>query len=324
MTMKYVLGIDTSCYTTSFAVVSLEGQIIYNSQVLLDVEKGKLGLRQSNAIFKHLQNIPNITNGLKNIIDPQKIVVVSSTTRPRPLADSYMPVFLVSTTLGRVLSDFLKTPFCPVSHQECHIAAGRFSAGGPNEDEFLAIHFSGGTSELLKVSDSNASYNIEIIGNTQDLHAGQFVDRIGVAMGLDFPAGPQLEDMAALGRDDKITLPIFVRDMIIGFSGAETYTKRLLERQHSKEDVAIAVYNCLADTLHKWIVNAVDKTGLKDVLLVGGVTSSDKLRKKLCDRFKNRSDIKLYFADPQLAKDNAVGAALLGLEYYEGMKYNGS
>lgn len=324
MTTKYALGIDTSCYTTSFAVVSLEGKVIYNSQVLLEVEKGKRGLRQSNAIFKHLQNIPQITYELGTAIDPRNIVVVSSTTRPRPIEDSYMPVFLVSETIGRALSDFLLVPFYPTSHQECHISAGKFSAEGPMGDNFLAIHFSGGTSELLKVDTSEAVYNIEILGKTQDLHAGQFVDRMGVLMGLNFPAGPQLEKLATFGRDYEINIPIFVRDMTIGFSGAETYTKRLLEKGHKKEDIAIAVYNCLAETLYKWITNAVSRTDLTDVLLVGGVTSSHILREKLCAYFKKTPEIKLFFADSKLAKDNAVGAALLGLKYYEGNEHNGS
>lgn len=201
--MKYILGIDTSCYTTSFAIVSLERQVIYNNQVLLEVKKGMHGLRQSNAIFKHLQNIPQITHSLNGIVDPNDIVMISSSTRPRPLDDSYMPVFLVSEVFGRAISDILMVPFHSVSHQESHIAAGKFSAGGPRVDEFLSIHFSGGTSELLHVSRCDSSYGIDIIGETQDLHAGQFVDRIGVAMGLKFPAGTQLEKLAVNRVDRK-------------------------------------------------------------------------------------------------------------------------
>ena len=71
----------------------------------------------------------------------------------------------------------------------------------------------------------DAKYHIEIIGDTQDLHAGQFVDRIGVSMGLRFPAGADLKCLATLGEDGAITLPNFVRGTTIGFSGAETHTK---------------------------------------------------------------------------------------------------
>lgn len=317
---KYILGIDTSCYTTSFAVVTLNGELIYNSQVPLEVKKGELGLRQSNAVFKHLKNIPSITDEISKVIDTRKIKLVCSTTRPRPVADSYMPVFVVSNVIGKTISDFLAVPFYTVSHQESHIMAGIYSADGPYSNEFLAIHFSGGTSELLKVLTFDAKYHIEIIGDTQDLHAGQFVDRIGVSMGLRFPAGADLESLATLGEDGAITLPNFVRGTTIGFSGAETHTKKLIKEGYKEEDIAISVYNCLTDTLHRWIINGSEVTGLTDVLLVGGVTSSEILRRKLYARFKeDRRGIELFFATPKLARDNAVGAALLGIKYYEGM-----
>lgn len=323
MKTEYSLGIDTSCYTTSFAVISSDRQVIYNSQILLEVEPGARGLRQSNGIFKHIQNIPNITHELSRAMDTENIVVVSSSTRPRPIAESYMPVFKVGDMVGRTISDFLRVPFYPTSHQETHIEAGKFSAGGPRGDNFLAIHFSGGTSELLVVEDTGAGYGIEIIGNTQDLHAGQFVDRIGVSMGLSFPAGPELEKLAMTGRDYEIDIPVFVRDMTIGFSGAETYTKRLIG-EYAKSDIAMAVYNCLANTLYRWILNAVSLTKITDVLLVGGVTSSYILRQKLHALFERDTGIELFFADPGLAKDNALGTALIGLKHYEGKKTDGS
>lgn len=68
----YALGIDTSCYTTSFAIMTFDGKLIYNSQIPLEVDKGKLGLRQSHAIFKHLKNIPSITGEIAQKVDTKK------------------------------------------------------------------------------------------------------------------------------------------------------------------------------------------------------------------------------------------------------------
>ena len=320
MKLKYVLGIDTSCYTTSMAIISTKREIIYNGQVILNVEKGQRGLRQSNAIFKHIKNIPHITRKIGALINPKDIIAVASSSKPRPVEASYMPVFLVGEMLGRAISDFLSTPFYPTTHQEGHISTGLYSLDRALEDRFLAVHFSGGTTELLHVETTKTGYNIDLIGNTQDLHAGQFVDRIGVLMGFEFPAGPQLEQLARSGKDYAIDLPVFVKGMTIGFSGAETHTKRILEKTDRVQDVAIAVYNCLANTLHRWIVNAVMQTDLKDVLLVGGVTSSNILREKLYALSEDKPNIQLHFAEPNLAKDNAVGAALLGLKQHEGKK----
>jgi N6-L-threonylcarbamoyladenine synthase len=138
-------------------------------------------------------------------------------------------------------------------------------------------------------------------------------------MGLQFPAGAYLEELARRGKDGYVTIPFSVKGLTISFSGPEAHAHRLLARGIDKEDVAIAVYNCLVNTLERWILNAMDTLGMdvKDVLLVGGVASSAILRQKLVDRLKKRDEsIRLYFADPLLSRDNAVGTALLGLKLY--------
>jgi len=319
--MNAVLGIDTSCYTTSMAVVDFDGNIIYNRQVLLEVPPGERGLQQSRAVFQHLKNLPGITCGLRRDKLPGvSIAAIGASTRPRPAEGSYMPVFMVSEWTGLMLSDLLNVPFYRVSHQENHIMAGLHTAGGPYRDAFLAIHLSGGTTELLAVEKRDSGFLLNIIGCTQDLHAGQFVDRIGVSLGLPFPAGPHLEQLAN-GADSSITLSSFISDLKIGFSGAETQAQRLLEAGCGKEELAAAVYDCLASTLCKWIMNASVQTGLKEVLLVGGVSSSGLLRSKL-ELLLNRDNpgVHLFFADPSLSRDNAVGTAFLALRSF--MKEN--
>ena len=114
------------------------------------------------------------------------------------------------------------------------------------------------------------------------------------------------------------TIPSSVKDLTVSFSGAETCAQRLMKQGIRKEDIATAVYNCIIKTLEKWILNAIKVYQLKDILLVGGVASSRILRHELIKRLGQRdSDIKLYFADPVLSRDNAVGTALLGLKIYK-------
>ncbi len=315
--MKYFMGIDTSCYTTSVALVDEAGDIRLNKQQLLVVDKGKRGLRQSEGVFQHLKNLPLLTEYIRESIDPKQIAAICLSVKPRPVSDSYMPVFMVAKCAGQSLANLMGIPYYETSHQENHIMAGLKSAGGPSSDSFLAIHVSGGTSELLYVKRRNGEFHIEILGSTQDLHAGQFVDRIGVALGLPFPCGPHLEIMAQSllqeSKDTGINIPSFVRGLTIGFSGAETYSQRLIEKGSDKNEMALAVYKCLIKTLEKWVDNAVRETGIKEVLLVGGVTSSGIIKSELNKCFKD-SGISLYYCEPALAKDNAVGTALLGLE----------
>jgi len=315
--MKYIIGFDTSCYTTSMAVIDLDGNIILNQQELLPVEQGQRGIRQSKALFEHLHNLPKLTKKIGQAISPQDIEAVCASIKPRPIEGSYMPVFMVSCLVGHSFANLLNVPFYETTHQESHIMAGKYTAEGLTADRFLAIHLSGGTSELLEVQTTDDGFHISILGATQDLHAGQFVDRIGVALGLPFPAGPSLEKLALKGKEG-IDIPSFVRGTTIGFSGAETHAMRLINKGYEPADIALGVYLCLSKTLEKWISTAIELSGVSDVLLVGGVSSSAFLREQLTTVFnKQNKHVNLYFAEPSVSKDSAVGTALLGLKKHK-------
>jgi N6-L-threonylcarbamoyladenine synthase len=314
--MKYILGIDTSCYTTSMACVSLDGKIIFDRQLLLDVPQGERGLMQSEALFQHLRNLPLITKAIQESLPHGTMAAVCASVRPRPIEDSYMPVFMFSHHIGLAISNLHRIPFYPVSHQENHIMAGLSTANGPNSSRFLALHLSGGTSELLSVEALSAGFDIEIVGNTLDLPAGQFVDRIGVALGLPFPAGPHLEALSASGSG-AVTLTGSVRGLNVSFSGPESQARRFIQEGAPHAEVAYAVYDLLIRTTCKWLLHAVEAGCPKEVLMAGGVSSSKRLRQGLKERLlKRNKTIQLYFADPRLSKDNAVGTALLGVQAF--------
>jgi len=316
--MKYIIGFDTSCYTTSMAIIDLEGNIILNEQKLLPVEQGQRGIRQSKALFEHLHNLPEVTEKVGRIVSPYDIAAICASIKPRPIEGSYMPVFMVSSLVGRSYANLLNIPFFETTHQESHIMAGLHTAAGLKSEHFVAIHLSGGTSEMLNVRVEKEGFSISIIGNTQDLHAGQFVDRVGVALGMPFPAGPSLEKLAVNGREGEVVIPSFVRDTTIGFSGAETCAMRMIKSGKNPADIALGVYLCLSKTLEKWIINGTAISGATDILLVGGVASSNLLRQSLISRLKRRNaNIRLYFAEPSVSKDSAVGTALLGLKKYK-------
>lgn len=315
--MKYILGFDTSCYTTSVAAVCLNGKILFNHQIPLEVPKGERGLQQSAALFLHLKNLPLATALIRESMPQESIAAVCATVRPRPLKESYMPVFKFSHHIGQAVSDLFRVPFYPVSHQENHIMAGIHTSKGPYSSCFLALHLSGGTSELLLVKSVETGFDIDLIGKSLDIPAGQFVDRIGVAMGLSFPAGPHLEKLAASGTGS-ITLAARVKGLDVSFSGPETQGRRLVKENIPFSEVAYAVYDLLIRVVGKWILHAVDLGYPNEVLLVGGVSSSKIFRQGLQERLKKRNrTIQLFFADPKLSKDNAVGTALLGLQVYQ-------
>lgn len=318
--MKICLGIDTSCYTTSLALMDSEGNLLSEARKLLKVPNGARGLSQSEAVFQHINNLPELVKNLfkenSTGISGKTVHLVSASVRPRPLENSYMPVFKVAESYGKSIATLLNVPFISTSHQEGHIAAGIWSAKIPKMTEFLAIHVSGGTTELLKVKtrnlSENAGYDIDLIGGSNDLHAGQFVDRVGVALGLPFPAGPHLEEIAKLSKNN-ISLPSSVKGYNISFSGPESAAQRLLKSKTSDpQDIARAVEKCIALSLTKVLKKAIEETGYSNILVVGGVSSNNFIRQKLISEIKGYKGSDIHFAETAYSSDNAVGVSAIG------------
>jgi N6-L-threonylcarbamoyladenine synthase len=308
--MGTAIGFDTSCYTTSVALAR-DGQLIASRRRLLTVEQGERGLMQSEGVFQHETRLPELIEQLMQEAGVQKIDAVGASTRPRPVDGSYMPVFTVGEGYGRSLAAVLGVPFIATSHQEGHIRAAMVDTALTYGEEILAVHLSGGTTEVLHVKDGE----IRLIGGSNDLHAGQFVDRVGVKLGLGFPAGPALEQMAMRGKAES-KLPVWVRGCECSFSGSESAAQRLIDAGAlSPEDMAAEVFSCIARSLAKVLANASQQTGVKKVLLAGGVASSTYLRELLPQRLKKMNvRLKLNWGRPELSGDNACGVALIASE----------
>lgn len=304
------LGIDTSCYTTSLSIISQNNELIADERILLDVALGEGGLRQSDGVFKHVSNIPLLVKKLKAT---HILTAVAVSSKPRPDDNSYMPVFTVGVAVAESLAAFNGMPLFYTSHQEGHIAAGLWSADFAPEGPFLAVHISGGTSEVLLVEPQTLGFNITLLGATLDLHAGQLIDRIGVELGMKFPCGKELEKLAnTLTIEPSLRLKGHVKDMHFNLSGAETEAKRLLKLGIEPAQVAFAVFRVIANSLEKVLVKAIQQTHLKNVLLVGGVASNALIKKRLLERLMHPSvGATLFFAEPSYATDNSVGVALI-------------
>jgi N6-L-threonylcarbamoyladenine synthase len=306
------IGIDTSCYTTSLAAVDGEGRLLADERRPLPVPTGHKGLSQGSMIFYHLRNLPELLEKFFGRIEAQ-VAAVAASVKPRPLPQSYMPVFSVGETLGVALASALRVPFLPATHQEGHIWAGVWASGLATPERFLAVHLSGGTSEILLVENRGPGeeMNVTLLGGTRDLSAGQLIDRVGVLLGLAFPCGPSLEELARQAPEEGVYIPSSVRGLDFSFSGAETRARRLLEEGAEPAAVARAVERCVAKTLEKVLRRAVDETGTREVLLVGGVAANSYIRERLKQRLSHHAvGARLYFAPPAFSTDNAVGVAV--------------
>lgn len=307
MNAQYI-GIDTSCYTTSAACAE-NGSIVSDRRTMLRVASGERGLRQSDGVFQHVRNLAEIMPALMADAERTRIKAVAVSTRPRPEQDSYMPVFLAGKTAAIALANALDVRLIELSHQQGHVRAALYGNEQLMGRRFLGMHISGGTTEIFTVG---TNLEIGLIGGCADLHAGQLVDRVGVSLGMAFPSGKHMEALASeKSGEPAVRLPIWVRGTQCSFSGTESAAQRLIERGTDGADIAYAVYDAMARTFHKLIVNAADESGLDCVLIAGGVASSGLLRKMLRERMAKRGHVDVRFGEARLSSDNAVGIALL-------------
>ena len=309
--MGQTIGVDTSNYTTSVSCVSNEG-IVFERRTMLSVPLGERGLRQSDAVFQHVRNLPPLISALMEQIDREAVSAVAVSAKPTDAEESYMPVFLAGKLAATAIASSLGVPLYETTHQAGHVRAAMLGQEEKiSENPFLAMHLSGGTTDLLLVHrEGGLLGKIECIGGSNDLHTGQFVDRVGVALGLSFPSGVHLEELARQATARNIKLPSSVQGVHCSFSGQESHCQRLVASGTEKAEIAFAVYDCMARTIAKLLTNAFGQTGCKTALLSGGVSGSALLRELLNDRLKTD----LLYAQKGLSADNAVGAALLGRE----------
>jgi len=222
-----------------------------------------------------------------------------------------MPVFLAGQSFAKAIADVLDARYVETSHQDGHIMAAIYSCKKYDilGEPFLVYHLSGGTTELLLAKNMGNGFCCEIVGGTKDLPAGQFIDRIGVKLGFDFPCGKYMDYSAQNYAGDKVRVKICVNDGYINFSGEETRYSRLSQNGEDKEKIAYSVMECIAASIHRSVEFAKEKYGIKNVLMVGGVSSSKILRDKFFD-IPN-----VYFAEPDLSTDNAVGVCEIGARW---------
>ena len=306
------LGFDTSNYTTSAAIVDGEDRVIANLKQPLSVADGEHGLRQSDAVFQHVKNLPLLAERLAPFLAGKTLLAVGVSERPRDRDGSYMPCFLAGVAAATNAAAVAGLPLYRFSHQSGHLTAAIVSARRPDlfDRPFYAYHVSGGTTELLAVEPGENGFSSDIVGGTRDLNAGQAIDRIGVALGVPFPAGPGLEKLA-LSYIGKIPRKKpAVSDGYVNLSGLENLALGLYRETNDKERVAAFVFSYLSEAIITMTEQVFERSGARELLCAGGVMSSTILKDAIKKRFS------ASFAEPALSSDNAVGIAALAARAY--------
>lgn len=311
-----ILGIDTSNYTTSAALYDTVSGEVRQEKLLLPVKSGELGLRQSDAVFHHTKQLPIVMGKLFD--DTAQVPdAVGVSVRPRNTDGSYMPCFLCGEGLAESVYAVNKIPLYKTSHQIGHILAALYSAKKLElaDERFIAFHVSGGTTDCLLVQpDGENILNITEIGTSLDLKAGQAVDRVGVMLGLQFPCGKQLEELAKKsGKKFKINPAL--KDGSCCLSGVENKCSKMLAEGVLPEDTAMYCLQYIYSAIRGMTLYALGKHGKLPIVFAGGVMSNNIIRKQL------ESEFDAYFAEPEFSCDNAAGTAIFAaLQLRKGQK----
>lgn len=319
--IEYVLGIDTSAYTTSIAIVNKNtNEVVFNKRKILDVSLGEKGLRQQEAVFMHIKNIQEIFDEIECDLSCVKIVSVSS--RPRNMENSYMPVFVVGRNYAKVIAKTLNCEYIEYSHQENHIAASLIYDYKIVEKDIMAVHLSGGTTEFLYTQKNLKGYGSKIVGGTKDITFGQLIDRIGVHMGFKFPCGIHMEEYlekkSEKCKEDsvdkfvirKIKTPKIQNKSYINLSGMENFYKKLYDQNiYTKEEIILSIFEYTKESIVA-VINELKKLYNFNFLIIsGGVIANNYIRENIK---KYMQDICiLIFPLKEYSSDNAIGTAFL-------------
>ena len=309
-----VLGIETSCDETGVAVyhseLGLLGHRVY-SQVVIHAEYG--GVVPELASRDHIRKVvPLIRQMIAEVdVDPHKIDGIAYTGGP-----GLVGALLVGATVARSLAWAWNVPAVAVHHMEGHLLAPMLEVDAP-EFPFVALLISGGHTQLVEVRGIG---QYGLLGESLDDAAGEAFDKIGKLLGLTYPQGPALAQLAENGDPQKYDFP---RPMVnrpgldFSFSGLKTFAMNTFNRtdkgRQAKADIAWALQEAIADTLVIKSKRALKQSGMKRLVVAGGVSANLRIRAKLLE-MAEALKAKVYFPKLEYCTDNGAMIAYAGCQ----------
>ena len=314
-----ILGIETSCDETSVAIIS-DGKLLSNLISSQDFHVDYGGVVPELSSRAHLQILlPLLRKSLKDSgVELNQIDVVAATAGP-----GLIGAVLVGLTFAKGLSYSLKKTFVPVNHIEGHIFSGFLMDDKP-EFPYLCLAVSGGHTLLLLVKSDT---EIIKLGSTIDDAAGEAFDKVSKLLGLGYPGGPKIQNIANGQKTDFVSFPIAQckNEFDFSFSGLKTSVLRFIQKEYgsavniNKNDlplIAASFQYSAVQALIKNVEKAFNKFDVNSISLVGGVAANQMLRdefEKLASAYKK----KLVIPSLEFCGDNAAMIAYRGMKLYK-------
>lgn len=312
-----VLGIESSCDETAAAVVE-NGRTILSSAVASQVEEHRLygGVVPEIASRRHSEAIVGITQEALSRagISLKQVDAVAVTWAP-----GLIGALLVGVNFAKGLCLSTGLPLVPVHHLRGHIASN-YLTNSELEPPFLCLVVSGGHSHILAVEDYT---RMRILGRTRDDAAGEAFDKAARAMGMPYPGGILMDEIAENGNDRAFSLPrpsVEGAPLDFSFSGLKTAVINIVHNAEQKgvalnrEDLAASYRSAVVDCLVKNFVRAALENGYTNLAVAGGVSANRLLRRRLTTECENRG-WQLNLPRLDLCGDN--GAMIASQGYYE-------
>ncbi|WP_213990797.1 tRNA (adenosine(37)-N6)-threonylcarbamoyltransferase complex transferase subunit TsaD [Sodalis sp. dw_96] len=308
-----VLGIETSCDETGVAIYDQQAGLLANqlySQVKLHADYG--GVVPELASRDHVRKtVPLIQAALREAgMGAKDIDGVAYTAGP-----GLVGALMVGATVGRALAYAWGVPAIEVHHMEGHLLAPMLEANPP-AFPFVALLVSGGHTQLIQVAGIG---QYTLLGESIDDAAGEAFDKTAKLLGLDYPGGPLLSRLARQGIAGRFTFPRPMTDrpgLDFSFSGLKTFAANTVRANEgdaqTRADIARAFEDAVVDTLLIKCRRALEQTGLKRLVIAGGVSANQTLRERLAAMMQSRGG-QVFYARPEFCTDNGAMIAYAGM-----------
>jgi N6-L-threonylcarbamoyladenine synthase len=317
--MPVILGIESSCDDTAAAVL-VDGYVRSNIIANQEVHKHYGGVVPELAARAHLQHIiPVVDQALdKANIDKKEVNAVAYTLGPGLIGS-----LLVGNSFAKSLAMSLDVPLIEVNHMQAHLLV-HFEKSIPDPPfPFLGLTVSGGHTQLVLVSSPT---ELEVIGQTLDDAVGEAFDKAGKMIGLPYPAGPYIDKYAQDGEPNIPFSTPKVQGLNFSFSGFKTSVLYYLRKQQQldkhfiqkrRNDLCSSVQHILVNILMEKLEKAVAKTGIKEIVIGGGVSANSGLRLAL----SNKTEWNVYIPPISFTTDNAAMIAVAGYFKYQNKNF---
>jgi N6-L-threonylcarbamoyladenine synthase len=307
-----VLGVESSCDETGLALYDTQRGLLshaLHSQVAMHEEYG--GVVPELASRDHIRRAIPL---LEQVLDEAKVRLADVDAIAYTQGPGLAGALLVGCSIACSLGLAADKPVLGVHHLEGHLLSPLLAADRP-EFPFIALLVSGGHTQLMRV-DGVGQYTL--LGETLDDAAGEAFDKTAQLLGLGYPGGPALSHLAMQGRSGRFKLPrpmLHSGDLEFSFSGLKTAVLTLVRQQsldeQGKADVARAFQDAMVDVLLSKSRAALKQTGLKELVIAGGVGANRQLRTAL-DAAAQREAFRVHYPELALCTDNGAMVAFAG------------